>query len=606
MTLLAPLALLLLAVAVPITLLYVLRLRRPEHPISSTLLWQSLLEDMQANAPWQRLRPSLLLALQLLAVLALTLALARPAYTETHVISGDLIVILDESPSMLARDPAPSRFVRAQARARALASDLGPGNVMSVIGMSDQPRLEIAESADTHALDSAIGALAPHDAVANVLATISLAASLARQGVATRIVILTDHGNTVSGLPVSVHLPVTVIRIGGIMRDLGIVAFAASPGSSVHALLRLRNFGRDRARSDLDLFADGQLVDVRPVDVPPGGQATLTWTDLPGTIGTLEARLTRRDDMLSDKTAWAIVASAQTQKVLLVTPGDYFMQTALSANPGVRLQTVTPADYDPGLAPGADVVVFDGYSPRRLPPIPALLVGLPEGNVDGVRSGRLHSAGAISPVSARAGVLRDVDLGDVDVARIRRTQLPPWLHAVATAGSEPAIAVGNSGQSRVALIAFRLQDSDWPLRVSFPVAIRNLLDYLSPVSAVGTTQIAAGSTVPFTPTSDTSEIRVTKPDGSVVTVSRPFLPFTDTAASGVYSVTTVPSRRTSRFASNQFAPRRPDSPGPAIVHFGRTQATAGRTVSAPVSFDWALGLVALALLSLEWFVAFRR
>ncbi|MBV9279315.1 MAG: BatA domain-containing protein, partial [Chloroflexi bacterium] len=63
MIFLAPAAFALLLVAVPIVLMYVLRLRRQERLVSSTLLWRRSLEDVQANAPWQRLRPTLLLLL---------------------------------------------------------------------------------------------------------------------------------------------------------------------------------------------------------------------------------------------------------------------------------------------------------------------------------------------------------------------------------------------------------------------------------------------------------------------------------------------------------------------------------------------------------------
>ena len=59
MGLLAPLALIGL-VSVPIIVaFYMLRLRRPERPVSSTFLWQQLVRDVEANAPWQKLRRSI-------------------------------------------------------------------------------------------------------------------------------------------------------------------------------------------------------------------------------------------------------------------------------------------------------------------------------------------------------------------------------------------------------------------------------------------------------------------------------------------------------------------------------------------------------------------
>jgi len=140
-SLLTPLALGLSALAVPIVLMYVLKLRRQEHIVPSTFLWRQALEDIQANAPWQRLRFNILLLLQLLALAALVLALAGPAYSRSHVILGDLVVIVDESYAMQAHDVAPSRFAAAVSRAHVLAGELGGSGVMSVIGMGAQPHL---------------------------------------------------------------------------------------------------------------------------------------------------------------------------------------------------------------------------------------------------------------------------------------------------------------------------------------------------------------------------------------------------------------------------------------------------------------------------------
>src|SRR5947209_1487497 len=108
--LLAPLALILSLLAVPIILMYVLKLRRQEFVVPSTFLWRQVLQDVQANAPWQRLRFNILLLLQLLALAALVFALARPAYSRSNVIAGDVIVIVDQSYGMQAQDVHPSRF----------------------------------------------------------------------------------------------------------------------------------------------------------------------------------------------------------------------------------------------------------------------------------------------------------------------------------------------------------------------------------------------------------------------------------------------------------------------------------------------------------------
>ena len=58
--LLAPWMLWVAAIVVPpLVLLYFLRLRRRQESVSSTFLWRRAVQDLQVNAPFQRLRRNL-------------------------------------------------------------------------------------------------------------------------------------------------------------------------------------------------------------------------------------------------------------------------------------------------------------------------------------------------------------------------------------------------------------------------------------------------------------------------------------------------------------------------------------------------------------------
>src|SRR3954449_623175 len=93
------------AIFIPLLLiLYFLKLRRREMTVPSTLLWRKAIQDLQVNAPFQKLRRNLLLLLQMLLLLLLTLALARPVANYYRGAGRTSVILIDRSGSMNSRD----------------------------------------------------------------------------------------------------------------------------------------------------------------------------------------------------------------------------------------------------------------------------------------------------------------------------------------------------------------------------------------------------------------------------------------------------------------------------------------------------------------------
>ena len=93
----------LLAAVPPLIIsLYFLKLKRQPLEVPSTFLWSRTIEDLHVNSIWQRLRQSLLLFLQLLAVVLLILALLRPGWKGAKLLGDRFIFLIDNSASMAA------------------------------------------------------------------------------------------------------------------------------------------------------------------------------------------------------------------------------------------------------------------------------------------------------------------------------------------------------------------------------------------------------------------------------------------------------------------------------------------------------------------------
>ena len=93
-------ALWLLTLAIPLVLLYLLKRRRRDVVVPSTMLWKQALEDIRADTPFQKLKSSLLLLLQLLILVLITAILSGPHLVSSASLSRQRILVLDCSASM--------------------------------------------------------------------------------------------------------------------------------------------------------------------------------------------------------------------------------------------------------------------------------------------------------------------------------------------------------------------------------------------------------------------------------------------------------------------------------------------------------------------------
>jgi len=414
--------------ALPILALYVLKMRRREVAVGSVLLWGDAVRDLRANAPWQRLRPNLLLFLQLAALAGLAVALARPYVLSASAARGDVVVVLDASLTMWATDAVgyPDRFAAAKARVSALIDGLGSADVMSIVRAARSPRVVIAQSGDREALHRALDALAPSYEALDAASALSLAAALARGGHDGTLRIVTGAGTALPDLAAPRTLAPTVSRVGGTVRDLAIVAFAAGDDATgtLSALARIANYGPRRESTDVELTVDGHLLDVRGRDVPAGGQTDVLWPTLPAGARVLQVHLTLRDDLAADNTAWAAPVRPAPRRVTLVTAESVFLRTALSLDPTVRLTTLTPAVYATRAAQGAlgapDLTILDGDRPAGLPEGNLLLINPPAGAWPGLVSGSaVPVAGPAVIAQDSAGLLRYLQAGALHVAAAR-------------------------------------------------------------------------------------------------------------------------------------------------------------------------------------------
>lgn len=480
-----------------VLLLHLLRPRQAERRVPSLLLWREILQDPPAARPWQPLRRSPLLLLQLLALGLLVLALARPWLASRQAVSGaHLILLVDRSATMAATDLAPSRL--GEARRRALDLVLGqPGARVTVIAFDAHPELLAAGETDPQRIRAALEGLAPRALAGDATEALDFAAALAQGQGDTAAVLFSDGAFTLSGPPPA-GLSLRFEPLGRATENQSISALAlteAAGDDGPRLYVQAANAGARAARRRLLVAVDGALQDARDLDLPPGGSAGFT-LDLPPGAERVQAAFARADDLPLDDQAWAVRPRARPLQVLLLGAENRFLEAALGLLPGLgRLRRIDGGDT--GAARAAlglvDLAVLDATLPPTLPDCPLLLLA-PPGPVGPDGPDAVRPAGADlelpQPVLADAGqpLLGGSGFTDAAILRARALRLgsgwTPLLTAQARGATWPLLAEGHVNGRRALLLAFDLRDSDLPLLPAFPLFIAAAVEALAPRSLV--------------------------------------------------------------------------------------------------------------------------
>jgi hypothetical protein len=630
----APLALLGLVALPIIVAFYMLRLRRRDVPVGSTFLWQQLIRDVEANAPWQRLRFSWLLLLQLLIATIVVFAAARPFAAVQSDLAANVVLIVDTSASMAARSETEDRMAEARARAREVVGRLPVGGRITVVAASDTANVLVSETDDHDAALEAIDEIEATQLPGDLADAFALSAALAARDTDSTIVVVTDAGG--GDLPeVGVGAPVQVERVGTTDANQAIAALSAlrrAGGAQLDLFVAVANPSAGDASRRLEIYADGALVDARELAIPAGQRAEALVTTVPASARTVEARLAGADALATDDRAFAVVPAEEVTRALLVGEGNAYLENALALLPRLELYAIGASGYVDALAEAQEegqpygLVVFDGVLPEADPDVPALYIDPADDGPYGTIDGRID-APVIDRPDPNEPILRFVDLSAVHIGRARVLEPADDVRAVvATGRGTPLVAIGQDGTRRFGYLGFDLGETDLPLQVAFPLLVSNLVDYLLPVDdglLPSSMRLGQSTSVAVDPgieralvlTEGAADLPGASSTSNEIRVSGGQL-----AIPGAQSVGLREIRVTSedpaldgtvlgRTAVNLFDPDESDvSPGDPmrIVDMGRVpEGGTDSTQPTRAEWWWPLVLAALALLLVEW-VLFHR
>lgn len=603
----SPLALLwFLPVGGFILALYLLRLRRRDFVVPASFLWPERQDEVRANSLFQKLKFNWLWVLQLLALLALVLGLARWQMRQENVQGLTSVVIVDASASMGATDVKPDRFGVAVKRAAELVKAMKPGDRMALIEAGANPRVLVGLSDDPAKLRLGVESLKRGDAPSDVGESLRLAMALVGRDAESRIVLLSDGCFDPVGAVARGKSQILYEPIGEKSDNLGVQALGtAQTPAGLQAYVGVKNFGLADGATALTVYADGKAVFSERVSVG-AGQTVGRSVKIPGDAEIVRAKLESGGFLKADDERMVPGDPAGSLRVLLVTKGNLFLETGLSLDARVVLDksaSVPATERADSNGKGSyDLVIFDSES--EVPVKAPMVVAFGQGGKNSVVTigGKARSPEVVSVRGQ--GLMDGVSFEGVYLEDVYSVKAKGGAQVLAEAANGPLVVVRENPKKQV-YFAFDLLDGDFPLSVSFPILLGNLVDWAAGSNKTGISNLVTGQTVGV-PGKDGEVLRVQPPVGDAFDVKALNGRFTLRNFEQVGEYRVGDGDQAKRYLVNMISDR--ESTIAPVAEFAVAGGEAVKAKPMERFADLWKPLIALmmGILVLEWFVFMRR
>lgn len=481
--------------AIVITVLYLLKLRKRRVQVPFSPLWgQVLAEHRQQSNWWRRLRRLLSWLLQLLFLAALAFALADPHPSEELTQGRHLVVLIDSSASMASTDVSGGvdRLDVAKKKVRELLSTINGEDRIMLVNFNDQLQPLSPFVAETTLLDGPLRGVEVAATGTNFEQALRFGADSLRGKPHGELVVFSDGAGldpeTLEDLDLGESTTVRHVKLGESAGNVAVTTFSVRryPANRLdyELLVGVANMFERPIEAELQLWADGRMVDTKPLSLEPGQELRQFYPSQAVSGERLEARVKvttsdARDVFPLDDRAFALLPELERAEVLLVTPGNLYLEGTLLLNANIDLERITPDEYDPEAHGGAnfDVVFVDRVIPEGLTQRGDYVFVDPSGERSPWEVSGAIEDPIITSYKKSHPLMRWIGMRDVNIGQASRLKLERGDEVVASAFGAPMIVTRQREGRRAVTLAFDIRNSDLPLRVAFPVLMINLVDY---------------------------------------------------------------------------------------------------------------------------------
>lgn len=579
-----------------IVLMYLLKQKYKEKQIPSLFLWDKVFVQTKAMQPWQKLKKSLLLFLQLAAAALLALAISGP-FVASDMQSQNYVLALDCSLSMQATDESPTRFAAAKKDIQRMVEQAAPTASFSLVILTDQPYLAVSDGEKSRLLRLLEEAQPTAGSVDWEKASQIMTAECEKLD--AQAALYTDqYGNLEALSPIE--------EVYGMSAENSAVTMLSHriQDDGLYVMTQVHHFGENNVEKQVTLYTDGVAFDTQTVQLTANADTSVVFQAVPQEAKTLEVRLSPEDVLPLDDARYEGLAVSDTQKVLLVGAGNVFLEKALALQPKVQVYTTQSAEEQE--LSGYGLYIFDGVMPDTLPT---------DGHILFLQPSQEQSLIQVGETRTFSDTVRGVDdtllenTGGISFALQEGTPLSAdWGQTFLRAEGQTLGLYGEYNGQKIAALGFDLHKSDFPLQAGFPILLYDLIEWYFPENAAGLSQAEAGQTVSFDLQPSTQQAVVQTAAGTEIAIAPPFPAqvLTDTKTAGLYLLRETDATGAVRETPFGVNPKTLKESDLREQGEAGTQAQEVKTIRAGRSIAGLALLLLLVVLLIEWRVNCRE
>ena len=485
-----------LTAIIAVLILHRLRQRPERRQVSSLIIWKKIERLLTVSPVRQKSRLWLILMLQILAVIGLSLALAKPVWRATRPEPLHLVFLIDNSASMGSlspylrnNDPYGPRWNYLMWEIKDMIAK-SPSD--TTVSLYQVPPLKSFIGLKRQEVNNALESLQQRDIPSDLEAFVALA-----QGVKGEFYFCSDKlppDSVIDKLPKKSHL----ILVGDPYPNQAIIRASATPTQGKEdcydVFVAVKNYSPDQQSSRIKLDMAYLLNDNvemklghQEMDTPANQSRDAVFRDMflpKKSVIKISIAPDSPYDLACDNQV--VLLPPQPCKVNIAGNDTQALIKALKSIPSVSLDNKSDDN---------DISIFNGTLPLTLPAKAIIINSSTESKAFWDYQGRLERP-LVSAIDTSSPILKYCDpnvFNNIPYARKLLPREKEYIRPVITANNasgDESVLIGEwrKGDRHLVFLNFPLEwrgqnnPTDWTLTPTFPIFWTNLLNYLHPVS----------------------------------------------------------------------------------------------------------------------------